>query len=60
MRTRVAGYGHGLTIWTESSEDLRDVVIQLGAANPDLAVTEWYHKGETPTLVYISIFPCEL
>ena len=45
-------YGHGLRWWTESYEGVRDLAIQLGAANPDIVVSEWCEKRDTPPLAY--------
>ena len=48
----VRKYGHGALWWTESYDGARDVAIQLGAANPEVVVSEWCHRRDTPSLNY--------
>ena len=45
-------YGHGVVWWTENYDSAKSLAVTLGAANPEVVVSEWCERRDTPRLAY--------
>ena len=49
---KYGGHFSGLRWRIESYEGVKELAIEFGAANPDVVVSEWCDKRDTPPLAY--------